>query len=603
MSILKQDGGFLFQERGESIKQFASETISSTTGNSPDQIKKDWNAARGGIEKTNVALDDVYTPLANKADQANRKLKENIIDGRSIIARAKNSVLQFPVYIVQTCRVNEAHILSKFFEKVYVNYVQTWLSMNQIISEDEANNLAFLKNFHSNLKESVENLINPFYEPIDECDEMMQHAIHYEERISENCIIEFTVDRTPNPILIAENARLLNDPLAGLNDFFEAAKTKRKPEKKKQTIFEPSVTEPTTVGNTETTTKTDHNISNLSEEDFKQLAMNELNFSPAQRRLISAPDVKSLNTPELRANYVKYNSQLDQRIQDIKNTIKRESNDPEIMNGTKQGKYNGRYMYSNGRFVRVDTVNSSVTKTSVSSEGPKTPQLLKNGDLKKLNGMEPWQLDCTFRIKTNNGLDRDIHFIIGVKTVLHMIRTQDLAEDLEELVTGNIKSLRKVKYKTGEINFMNYVFNTKAIKADATKHINHNKRWINSLKRLAEYNKLSGTLFKKPAALVNELINSQIPFPNATLILTQSDVSMLTAQTGIDISEVGNAKRLAKSLFLIAIAIVDQAAGSMKVLFDEEGSWDVQSLSSIEAEMAKTDNSKLMSELNKMVNR
>jgi hypothetical protein len=42
----------------------------------------------------------------------------------------------------------------------------------------------------------------------------------------------------------------------------------------------------------------------------------------------------------------------------------------------------------------------------------------------------------------------------------------------------------------------------------------------------------------------------------------------------------------------------------MRILFPDMGdSWDVQSLASVDAELAKTDNSQIMKELNKMVNR
>ncbi|MDE6852571.1 MAG: hypothetical protein K2J67_08780, partial [Lachnospiraceae bacterium] len=80
-------------------------------------------------------------------------------------------------------------------------------------------------------------------------------------------------------------------------------------------------------------------------------------------------------------------------------------------------------------------------------------------------------------------------------------------------------------------------------------------------------------------------------------------ITWLVGKTGIDLSQVSNARKLAKSLFLIAIAIVDPSAGSMRILFDGDVDWDVQSLASIDAEVAKTDNSNLLRELQKAVNK
>ena len=91
---------------------------------------------------------------------------------------------------------------------------------------------------------------------------------------------------------------------------------------------------------------------------------------------------------------------------------------------------------------------------------------------------------------------------------------------------------------------------------------------------------------------------------NGTMVLAQTDVTAMMNQTGIDLSVVSNAKRLARALFLIAVCIVDSSDGTMRVLFpDSSNDWDVQSLASIDAELSKTDNSQLMRELNRMVNR
>ena len=147
---------------------------------------------------------------------------------------------------------------------------------------------------------------------------------------------------------------------------------------------------------------------------------------------------------------------------------------------------------------------------------------------------------------------------------------------------------------------MDYLFNTKGIKNDAAKSVNYNKKWLNTLKRLGEWEKTNGSLLKSPA---NFLAGGNVPIPNGTIVLTQTDVTTMMNQTGIDLSVVSNAKRLARSLFLIAVCIVDSSAGTMRVLFpDSSNDWDVQSLASIDAELSKTDNSQLMRELNRMVN-
>lgn len=274
----------------------------------------------------------------------------------------------------------------------------------------------------------------------------------------------------------------------------------------------------------------------------------------------------------------------------------------------KTGQYGDNYAYRNGRYMKLNRSTTTSTKTTTNPAHPKTdlgvdaPKVLRDNEVKKVNAMAPFMMEASFHLKnTKSGDDRIVRYIIGVKSVLHLIRVQDLAEDLNELVTGNIKKLQKVRYKTGEISFKDYFLNLKGIKADAAKNINYNKKWINTLKRLAEYRKTYGSILNKPAELI---AGGNVPIPNATLILTQPDVTMLTNQTGIDLSQVSNAKRLAKSLFLIAVVITDSSAGTMRVLFpDTNDDWEVQSLSSVESEISKTDNNNLMKELNRMVNR
>ena len=103
---------------------------------------------------------------------------------------------------------------------------------------------------------------------------------------------------------------------------------------------------------------------------------------------------------------------------------------------------------------------------------------------------------------------------------------------------------------------------------------------------------------------MSAIAKGDVPVPNGTLILTSSDVSLILNQTGIDLNKVSAAKRLAANLFLIAIAIVDSTSGSMKILFpDRDTDWDFQSLASIDAEVSKADDSRIMKELNRMINR
>lgn len=555
-------------------------------GANTDEINKVWkNSQSGVLDKADVINSQVLDNAGKVADSIDNVTKKARIDNRSIIARARNSVLQFPMYVSQSTRVNAAHTINKMFERVYTTLVQTVLSQNQIIDEEQANDLVFLKNFHTNLKEGAEVLMNKYYQPIDEMDQMMMESVFYTQKLTENCTVEFRVVPTDDRDLIQENARLLNDPLTGFM-YLREANDERRNERH----------------NVEQSKEGSAKFIQVSESDLKDMAMNRAGMSEREKELINQKpsDIEAElrqskhagNDPKILQDAIdkrlRQKAAADKKLQEALTSLK---------DDIKADKISG-FSYKDGRFFRQDQTSKTVERPMGAVDAPK---LLKDSDIKKINGLLPYTIEATFRMRTRNGLDRDVHYIIGIKTVMHLIRTQDLADDLRELVTGNIKSLRKVRYKTGEIGFLDYLFNIKGLKADAAKHINYNKRWMNTLKRLAEYKDTNASFLKQPVKL---LAGGSVPIPNGTLVLTQPDVTSLTNQTGIDLSVVSNAKRLAKSLFLIGIVIVDSSAGTMRVLFpDSDTDWDVQSLAAIDAELAKTDNSQLMKELNRMVNR
>ena len=216
--------------------------------------------------------------------------------------------------------------------------------------------------------------------------------------------------------------------------------------------------------------------------------------------------------------------------------------------------------------------------------------------------MDPWTIQVTFRVKADDGsLDSIIPFLIGVKGVMHVVRPQDLQDDLYGIVTGNNKALQKVRYKTGEISFMDYMFNASQLKKDAMKNIDHNKRWVNNLKRLAELANLRGSSFKQIVELLNK---GDVPIPNATLILTREDVQDLKDTSGVDINKLNVARTLLKNLFLISIIIVNPDDQTMKILYGNmSNDWQTQSMATIQADNARAMSSEVSREMEKIVNK
>jgi len=590
--MIDKNNEYLTEKKGG----FISSAIKDVADVDTDAIRDVWrhnqpgmgNGAKGAANVMTAVANKGIKPAADTASELDRMLNKGKVDTRSIIARAKNSVLQFPCYVTQSMPVNAAQILSKTFERVYASFVQTAIAQKKIIDESEANELLFLKQFHTNLKESVDVMYGGFYQPIDDLDAILKESVFAEYQITPDMTVEFRyVPETASEYLVKECARLSSEPLDGFTYLQEAEKkgfVAKKVAKREQDAYNAS-------HDKETSATTQTQLKPLTDAELIDIICDRDRISSEDKKLLQmslkdVPDDKKDDKKEIEDRY-------DRALTAFKAEISR-------------GKVKGYEIDGAGRIrTKISTSSTSTKvvqrKAPETIKGPEVPTLLREVEIKKMNSIAPYMIECHFRVRSQGKLDTDVHYLIGVKTIMHLIRTQDLAEDLRELVTGKIKSLQKVRYKTGEISYWEYLFNTKAIKKDAGKSINYNKRWVNTLKRLSEFDKTHGSLMRGPVSGLNK---GDIPIPNGTLILTQPDVTSLTNETGIDLSVVGNAVRLAKSLFLIAVVIVDSSAGTMRYIFpDNMTDWDVQSLSAIDAEVAKTDNSQLMRELNRLVNK
>ena len=391
---------------------------------------------------------------------------------------------------------------------------------------------------------------------------MMVDSLFYSEEVSKNCVAEFRLS-SAEPELTKENSRLLNEPLSGFFYLREA-----KDETTRSSI---------------TTRKTVEKI--LSDEELSEVAKKQ-----------------GCTLEELKYDIAADNINVSYEGRPIK--FRKRKND------------------NNGEYYLPATNNISDTSTSketrIHTDDVKVPVLLREAEIRKINGMLPYTMEVSFRLRDDNGKLQDalVRYVLGIKTVLHLISIKDLSEDIREIVNGDIKTLRKVRYKSGELSFKDYLFDISNAKKTALNNVKTGKKWLNTLRRLAEYQKLKGTMFSKYAVMGTAFkatgdkgISSMqdqahFPIPNGTIVLSQPEVMKLKSDTGIDLNTVSNAKRLAKSLFLIAVVIVDATAGTMRVLFtDSDNAWDIQSLSSIEQEVNKVDNKKLANELNHMINR
>lgn len=564
-----------FRAAGKHIQQMFQPI--NTSGSTPNLSQINQNVQdrvthyEPAVVHAGTALNQINTALDSTFGTSNNA---------SIFARAKRLLLQFPVYMSESVDFDTASILTQYIEIYYAAIVQMMMSTRQYIDLDQANDMSFMTDLHTNIKESLAEAVNskeygdllrnPFDVPINEMDAIIQNAYSNEIPLTENMSLLFRALPTDeNDEMCIESRRLARDSFEGL-----------------RYLQELNVAEPGRVVNT-TSTTTD-NSKDKSEQQEVPMSNNDPNWDTLARQALA-----------LQGNTNPNGAEINRAIDDVRRDIR-------------MGNIPG-YTYANGQYYRQTVKNSREQQSTTTSttqtggplrpiEGPERPTILKDNEIRKINAMAPFRMAVTFRVKLpNGGVDRDITYVVGVKGILHPIQASDLDDELYDIVTGGVNKFQKVRYKSGEISLSDFLFDIKGLKKDATASIDYNKRWITTLKRLADGAKLGNTFLQIGADLLH---NGSTPIPNGTLILTDSNVNDLKGTTGIDLNQLDKASKLCKNLFLISLIIITPATATMKIFTpDNVANWEYMSMKTIQNEVNKAENSEMSKALQKFINR
>ena len=537
----------------------------------------------GDMLKKGQELGEDIKGYGDKALKTAAKVSDNSGRG-SIIARARNSVLQFPVYITNSgIRVNEAHLISKFLERVYASYVQQTLAQNPIRNEEDLQNMNFLKDIHVNFKESSY-VPNKYYTPIDDIDKIITES-KYNKIHGDGFVVEFTNVEITDPYYLAEFRRLSHEPLEGFKfedrrlgiggGTYNSADDKDEEEPKKAE----------TPKKTETPKKKDDPDRNKTSSTIEKTKYPDKEYSDED--LLNIANDNNIDS--------------DEPLDDIKNKVKKANGYDVTIDGKKVKIFHRKDRNGDDIFFtpgKEKTGTVSITNFNNRDKAVALPEILKDVEIKKINGMLPYAIKCSFRVAGTNHI-ADIDYLIGVKTVLHLVDMKELTKDLPSIIGGSMKGLRKIKYKMGELSWLDYMFDLKGVKKNAAKRLNSNSRWLSTLKALSDAKNTDAGLTRDLAQLIGK--ENGIPLPNASLVISKNEVEDMREKTGIDINDTKVANRLMNKLFLICLIIIDGSASSMKVLMEGQTSWDVQALAQLDAEKSKMDNSAIMQELGKMI--
>ena len=220
------------------------------------------------------------------------------------------------------------------------------------------------------------------------------------------------------------------------------------------------------------------------------------------------------------------------------------------------------------------------------------PQM-NDSEVKKANDMMPYALQVRLMaVNDKKEFVQFIDFVLGVKTILHPLDSDDVIENIERVMKNRSPFFKFLKWTTGEISlFKNIILNLDDVKSDVINKSSGKSPWFSKLKRLKErrFGLHDATV---PHALI----------PNTTLVITQYEADYLRDHYAIDITSSKIARKLVDSMFLMALIIVDEGTGTVEILYDGSSAYQTYSLETLEREVSLSSN-RLGREIGRMISR
>ena len=218
----------------------------------------------------------------------------------------------------------------------------------------------------------------------------------------------------------------------------------------------------------------------------------------------------------------------------------------------------------------------------------------------KMNTMKPLLMKVTLNMLNKDDSLQPIEYVVGVKCHTRMVQASILPEVAQFPLKEMDKISRKVKWRAGELKFFkDLVFRIKEKKQTAADSRDPNRKWYRRLYELAhmkgdapaaavvEGKSLFKTFIKDKQGKGN-LLNGMIP--NASIIMSQTDVDNIKARTDIDLLNPSTARKFCGELFLMSLVIIDIDRESIKILLpDMNNDYDVHSLAAVNKQLATLD--------------
>lgn len=221
-----------------------------------------------------------------------------------------------------------------------------------------------------------------------------------------------------------------------------------------------------------------------------------------------------------------------------------------------------------------------------------TPAATDN-DVKKANDMQPYLIQTrVMAVNNNNEFVQFMDFIVGVKVVLHLIKSDEMIVNLQNSLQNNGKIFNFIRWTTGEKSlFKDLLLKINETKLDIANRSKGASPWWTTLKRIKDTAKAQQAFFAK-----NQFV------PQATIVITAYEADAIQKNTGMPLKDPRFARKLMKDLFLMNFVIVDDGTRTVDILYDGASSYQTYALETLEREVTANSN-KIGRELTRMISR
>lgn len=504
----------------------------------------------------------------------------------SLSRKGAEGTLQFPNLVSRANDIDVAIMINKALERQYAVFTQITISMNPYLDLSKDGDVnSYLRRFHQNSKKGFLNTIGDLTlednaSVLMNDDESLEALFIVAEGssskaikdnkdnlyctmdyINENCLNDLYTPKDPkvnfkNPNL----TNFFNNRLFDEAEIVTEAKSKNKKNNKqykndydlklKQFNHKKSIDSANTLFNKEKFIHQKNQDAlnyNLKDLQFQQKqAQDDYNNEFKERQFQHQQDQDAIN------NEFREQQRQDQITRDIDNMELRQ------------------------REMNVNNMGNTSVKMS-------------DSDCKKANELVPTTLAVTLNVKDEGNFGGSINFVLGIKTVMHPITSDEMIRNLVLACKNSSSFFKFIKWTTGEIKFVkDLLLNITDIRTDVLNTMSKKESgWFTALKK------------RRLTSGFKRMVTRKGLLPNASVTVTMDEVQIIRSQYGYDLTDPKLVIKIMQEYFLLSFVIVDSSQELAMFLFDGENHFQTMSFTGLERE---NNNKNDFKEIYKLIN-